>query len=98
MKRRDTLRALVAAAAVTPTCGLAQPRRLPAPRVLGLLYPNPGSVSAGPVGAKLKTLGWTVGENLLTVDASSEGNNERLDALAAELVRKPVDVIWTAGP
>ncbi len=98
MKRRDALRAVVAVAAASPACGPAQPQRMAGPRVLGLLYPNPGSASAGPIGSKLKELGWTVGVNLLAVDASSEGNNDRLDALAAEFVRKPMDVIWTAGP
>jgi putative ABC transport system substrate-binding protein len=98
MKRRDALRAFVAVAATAPACGLARLQRVAGRRVLGLLYPNPGSAKAGPIGARLKELGWNEGENLLIVEASSGGSNDSLDALAAELVRKRVDVIWTAGP
>ncbi len=55
-------------------------------------------IRQGAVGSRLKWLGWTVSVNVLTIDDSSEGNNDRPDALATEFVRKPVDVIWTAGP
>jgi putative ABC transport system substrate-binding protein len=98
MRRREALRAFVAVAATAPACGLAQPQKVAGRRVLGLLYPNPGSAKAGPIGARLKELGWNEDENLLIVESSSEGSNDSLDALAAELVRKRVDVIWAAGP
>lgn len=98
MKRRDALRAFVAVAATAPAWGLAQPQSVAGRRVLGLLYPNPESAKAGPIGARLKELGWNEGENLQIEEASSGGSNDRLDALAAELVRKRVDVIWVAGP
>jgi putative ABC transport system substrate-binding protein len=97
MKRRDAVQTLVAAAATAPAWSLAQPRKAER-RVLGLLYPNPESAKAGPIGVRLRQLGWIEGENLLIVEASSGGSNDSLDALAAELVRQPVDVIWAAGP
>jgi putative ABC transport system substrate-binding protein len=43
-------------------------------------------------------LGWKVGENVSIEIASAEGREDRLPALAAELVEKKVDVIWAAGP
>ncbi|RZL93476.1 MAG: hypothetical protein EOP82_07875 [Variovorax sp.] len=98
MKRRDALRACAAFATTAPAWGLAQPQRVAGRRVLGLLYPNPESAKASPIGARLKELGWNDGENLLIVEASSGGSNNSLDLLAAELVRKRVDVIWAAGP
>ncbi|NDZ13573.1 hypothetical protein C7T35_28635 [Variovorax sp. WS11] len=98
MKRRDALPALLAVAATAPDCALAQPQGAVGRRVLGLLYPNPGSAKATPIGARLKELGWDEGENLQIEEASAEGSNDRLDALAAGLVRKRVDVIWAAGP
>lgn len=69
---------------------------------LGLLYPNP---SSGPRGsaldffsATLKNLGWSVGNTLGIENASAEGREDRLPALAEALVAKRVDLIWVAGP
>jgi putative tryptophan/tyrosine transport system substrate-binding protein len=98
MRRRDALRAFLAlVGAAAPSGGLAQLPKAARPPVLGLLYPNPGPATAGPIGARLKELGWIEGKNLLIEDASADGHNDRLDILAAELVRKRVDVIWVAG-
>ena len=100
MKRRDALLAFISLGAVAaPTCTLAQLRKAARPPVLGLLYPNPTSATvSAAIRARLKELGWIEGENLLIEEASSEGNSDRLAALAVELVRKRVHVIWTAGP
>ena len=43
--------------------------------------------------AKLKTLGWIEGQNLVIESAFADSKVERLAALAEELVRKRVDVI-----
>jgi putative ABC transport system substrate-binding protein len=50
-------------------------------------------------GKGLRELGWTEGQNLALEVRSPEGDPERLPALAAELVRLPVDVlVATATP
>jgi putative ABC transport system substrate-binding protein len=74
--------------------------------VVGALYPNPSKilvkgkqVNVVDIYAKwLNELGWRVGKDVRIEDASAEGHNERLPALAAELVAQKVDVIWVAGP
>jgi putative ABC transport system substrate-binding protein len=43
---------------------------------------------------KLKALGWIAGQNLVIEVAFADSKVERLAALAEELVRKRVDVIW----
>jgi putative tryptophan/tyrosine transport system substrate-binding protein len=69
---------------------------------LGLLYPNPSSPAHGNwrdfFWPRLNELGWFEGRNLTVENASAEGREERLPALAAALVAKKVDVIWAAGP
>src|SRR5215510_5866790 len=46
----------------------------------------------------LRELGYVEGKNIIIEWRSAEGENDRLPALAAELVRLKVDVIVTAGP
>jgi putative tryptophan/tyrosine transport system substrate-binding protein len=46
----------------------------------------------------LDELGWAEGQNLEVESRYAEGHPERLPALAAELVRLPVDVILALGP
>jgi len=43
---------------------------------------------------RLRELGWTEGQNLVIESRYAEGHYDRLPALAAELVRVPVDVIF----
>ena len=45
----------------------------------------------------LRELGYVEGQNLVMVRRDAEGQLDRLPALAAELVRLPVDVIVTTG-
>jgi putative tryptophan/tyrosine transport system substrate-binding protein len=46
----------------------------------------------------LRELGWVKGQNLAVEPRDAEGHPERLPALAAGLVRLPVDVIVAVGP
>lgn len=81
----------------------AQPAKV---RVVGALYPNPsrGKTSDGKEwwaadfhATLLSELGWKVGKDVRIEDASAEGDESRLPALAAALVEKKVDVIWAAS-
>ena len=69
---------------------------------LGILSPHPSPSpeqrGRGPLSAKLKELGWVEGQNLKIERAYGEGREDRLPALAEELVRRRVDVIWALGP
>ena len=96
MNRRDTLVALLAlGAAASPRVAIPQ-TSLRTPKI-GFL----GSF-ASPLqdawGRTLKELGWIEGKNVLVDRLYAEGNPDRLPALAADLVRKQVDVIYTQGP
>src|SRR4030095_9698313 len=46
----------------------------------------------------LRELGYVEGKNLVIEWRSAEGKQDRLPALAAELVRLKVDIIVTGGP
>jgi putative ABC transport system substrate-binding protein len=101
MQRTRRRRFLLAAGALAaaPLARAQAPARIPR---LGLLYPNP-TISADGDARKfmarwLEALGWTVGRNLLVEHASGDGREDRLPALAGQLVQKGVDVIWVAGP
>lgn len=71
-------------------------KRLP---VLGLLVPgpkpSPDAIAKNPFLNRLRELGWIEGKTLLIERAYSEGDSDRLPELAASLVAKKVDVIWT---
>jgi len=103
MRRVGRRRVLLAAGALA-LASLAQARASRRVPRLGVLYPNPtyseasGGSALALYASALKDFGWIVGENLELVNASAEGREERLPALAASLVEKQVDVIWTAGP
>jgi len=98
VKRREFLvgaGALIAA----PLARAQQPVKLP---VLGVLIPHPRGTpeqqARSPISAWLKQLGWVPGETIAVARPDAEGREERLPAMAQELVRKGVDVIWAIGP
>src|SRR5215813_11590930 len=72
-------------------CAAAQTRKVAR---IGLLDYTP---SWEPFRQGLRELGYREGENLHLEYRLTEGRRERLPALAAELVRLPVDVLVTAG-
>ena len=75
----------------------AQKNRLPK---IGFLVPNPGPKpgETNPIGERIRELGWIPDKTATFEVASAEGREDRLPALAVELVAKKVDVIWVAGP
>jgi putative ABC transport system substrate-binding protein len=68
--------------------------RTPTVGFLALIPPGPQDVWV----RRLKELGWIEGKNILIERAFAEGRLDSLSALAADLVRKQVDVIYARGP
>ena len=95
MNRRDAALALLALAALGPRIATSQTSsRIPTIGYLGL--------ALGPWhplwNSALKGLGWIEGKNVVVERSFAEGNPDRLPALAADLVRRQVDVIYAQGP
>jgi putative tryptophan/tyrosine transport system substrate-binding protein len=82
-------------------CGLGPPAREPSKvHRLGLLAPDSAETAASGVKAitePLAELGYVEGRNLVIEARFADGREERLPALAAELVRERVDLIVTLG-
>ena len=71
------------------------------PRV-GILFDGlpatPEQLARSPLAQGLRELGWVPGETIILDRVYSEGRPERLAELAAELVRRRVDLIWCNAP
>jgi len=94
MRRREFI-ALLSGAAVWPLAAHTQQAGL---TTIGLLGASTAAAQSQWTAAfvhRLHELGWTEGRNLAIEYRWSEGQTERLDGLAAELVRIKVDVIVT---
>src|SRR5215467_2763335 len=95
--RRELLAALGSAAAAWPLAARAQQRTMP---VIGFLSSRSPGESADLVAAFRRGLaegGYVEGQNVALEFRWGEGRYERLTAYAAELVRRAVTVIVTAG-
>jgi putative ABC transport system substrate-binding protein len=97
MKRRDFISLLGGAALVTPHAAHAQ--RDPVPTVGFLHVVSPGTLPhfVDAFRAGLRETGYVEGNNLKIEFRWADGHPERLPALAADLVRHPVNVIATPG-
>ena len=62
---------------------------------IGILSPGPDPYRTDPIIAALHERGWVVGRNLLVEFRHTQGDPQRAEALAAELVDARVDVIVT---
>jgi hypothetical protein len=89
----------------TLAAGFALPARAQRPAalpVVGLLTPHPplppDQAARSPIIAMQKRLGWVQGETFEIQRPSADGREGRLPAMAEELARKRVDVIWAIGP
>src|ERR1700730_8344778 len=96
-RRREVIFALGAAAAVWPLAARAQQSKIP---VLGFLCSASAAGYASNVAVLRQGLdeaGYIEKRNLLTDYRWAHFHYDRLPALAAELVARPVDVIFTTG-
>jgi putative ABC transport system substrate-binding protein len=94
MKRREFI-ATTMALFVSPRRSLAQGT----PRRIGALNPAPDNLAVRKVFRdSLRDHGWVEGKNLIIDSRSTEGHDERLPALAAELVALKPDLIVGIAP
>jgi putative ABC transport system substrate-binding protein len=98
VRRRQVIALLGGAAAAGPLAARAQQPSMPVVGVLSGEWPN--AVTADRLRAfheGLNDTGYFPGRNVLIEYRWAEGRNDRFPALAAELVRLPVNVIVCAG-
>jgi putative tryptophan/tyrosine transport system substrate-binding protein len=97
LKRREFITLLGGAAAAWPLAGRAQQRAMP---VIGFLVAGTPLSHGQWVAAfvqRLRELGWTEGRTIAIEYRWGEGRNERFAEIAAEFVRRKVDVIVTSA-
>ena len=98
MRRRDFIKVIAVSAPAWPLAARAQQPAMPVVGVLSAEWPN--AVTADRLRAfreGLNDTGYFEGRNVMIEYRWAEGRNDRLPALAAELVRLPVNVIVSAG-
>ena len=93
--RRRAVIALGAGAFTAPLAAFAQQQKV---YHIGILTPgSPLNTSRSVFMDALRELGYVEGKHVVFEHRFAEGKLERLPALAAELVQKPLDVIYSSG-
>jgi putative ABC transport system substrate-binding protein len=96
MRRREFITLLSGAAVAWPLAARAQqPVRLPTIGFMGATTPSAGGQLLAAFVARLRELGWIDGRNVAIEVRWAEGRGERFAEIAAEFVRRKVDVILT---
>jgi putative ABC transport system substrate-binding protein len=96
MKRRDFI-SLLGSAAAWPVAARAQQARLPTIGFLGAATASVWGSWTAAFEYRLRELGWTEGRTIAIEYRWAEGRPERYAEIAAEFVRRKVDVIVTVG-
>src|SRR6266496_514206 len=97
MKRREFITLLGGAAAAWPLAARAQQAKLPTIGFLGASTPLNWNPWTAAFVQRLRELGWIEGRTVAIEYRWAEGRNERFAEIAAEFVRKNVDIIVTGG-
>jgi ABC-type uncharacterized transport system substrate-binding protein len=97
MRRRELIALLGSATLIWLIPASAQQRPKPLVGFLGVASPSGFAVSVASFHQGLRESGCIEGQNVDIEYRWAEGHNERLPALADELVRRKVDVIFTSG-
>jgi putative ABC transport system substrate-binding protein len=97
IKRRKFLALVASAAAAWPVAAQAQRGKVP---IIGLLSPSTASTDRERIAVfkqRLAELGWIEGAGVEFDLQRADGKSERFSEIAADLVRRKVDVIVTWG-
>ncbi len=98
LKRREFITLLGGAAAALPRAARAQqPGKLPTIGFLGASTPATWGAWVAAFNKRLRELGWIEGRTVAIEYRWAEGRGERYAEIAAEFVRRKVDVIVTSG-
>ena len=97
MKRRELLIALASGPAVWPLASRAQQKPVPVIGYIGGGSPGPVEPLLAAFREGLRETGYVEGKNLAIEYRWAEGRYDRLPALAADLVRRNVNVIATGN-
>ena len=97
MRRREFVQLAAAATVAIPQAVRAQQKLMPVIGFLSVAQPGPGAPYIAAFLQGLKEAGWVPGQNVAIEYRWAEDHNDRLPALAADLVGRNVDVILTRG-
>src|SRR6516162_1569211 len=97
MRRRDILTFLSCSAVAWPLGAIAQAPPLPAIAILSSGSPEAFNSFVESYLQGMRELGYVNGRNVQVISTWADGNYDRLEALANELVQKRVNVIVASG-